>query len=91
MELLLKDIWAIEMPGEYLPPGSYEILFTTKDCTEENAKLVAESMSPYITGMIFKDYETGYFEFDAACPSLKSLLRSKNLDPAKNYLLIKKL
>lgn len=124
MELLLKDIWAIEVPIEAerfetstqpdnipcvtywykdnldptvisLPPGSYEILFTTKDCTEDEAAQVSPGKwSKYFEnapGPLFKDYADDIYRFDNAMKSLQSLLRSKSLDPAKNFLLLKKL
>jgi hypothetical protein len=73
-----------------LPPGSYEIIGTVKDCSEEQAKLMVQSMNPFITGKVYKDYQTGYFEITTALESLSSLLKSKGL-VGTNYLLIRKL
>lgn len=67
-----------------------EILFTTKDCTEEQAAGIVlnkgKAEHPY-----YNDYITGTGHWYAET-SLKSLLRSHGLDPInKNYLLLKKI
>ena len=74
-----------------LPPGSYEILFTTKGCTEEQAAGVARWFE--LNGkMGWKNYQSEHvsFPFKTAAESLQSLLRANGLDESKNYLLIKK-
>lgn len=75
-----------------LPPGSYEILFTTKNCTEGQAGSVVEciSMGGFgRSGEEWKDYN-GSNLFRTATEALQSLLRSHNLT-ANNFLLIKRL
>jgi hypothetical protein len=82
--------WAAD--GHYdimLPPGSYEIIGPVLSLSEEQAAQVVQSMNPFITGKVYKDYQTGYFESATALESLSSLLKSKGL--AGNYLLIRKL
>lgn len=80
--------------GETVPIGNapchcdqVEILFTTKDCSEEQAAQLPLGNAD--NGFGYKDYEgksSGTFYADH---SLQSLLRSHNLT-GKNYLLIKK-
>lgn len=85
-----------ELANEYeiktLPPGPYEILFTTKDCTEEQVMgLVAvKEANGYPIG--FKDYgsDDNSISFREAKDSLQSLLRSHGLSTDKNYLLVRK-
>lgn len=73
-----------------LPPGSYEILFTTKDCTEEQAATLPMEDSGINFG--YKDYEGKQSSHFYADHALLSLLRSHSLDPKnKNYLLLKKI
>lgn len=77
-----------------LPPGSYEILFTTKKVSEEDAKKIVgkEGVHPsWPFNPLYTNYGKDRIYIDDARESLQSLLRSKNLDPARNYLLIKKL
>lgn len=73
-----------------LPPGSYEILFTTKDVSKHDAheilpKIERKNEPVYYQYHCDED-ALGTTDWEA---SLQSLLRSKNLDPAKNYLLIR--
>lgn len=73
-----------------LSPGSYEILFTTKDCTEEQAATLPMEDSGINFG--YKDYEGKQSSHFYADHALLSLLRSRSLDPKnKNYLLLKKI
>lgn len=75
-----------------LPTGSYEILFTTKKVSEEDAKKVVgkEGVHPsWPFNPLYTNYGNDRVYIDDARESLQSLLRSKNLDPAKNYLLIR--
>lgn len=70
-----------------LPALAYEILFDTKNVTEEQAALVVERDPVYEA---YKEYEKdGPWVNEKAFNSLQSLLRSKGLDPSKNYLLIR--
>lgn len=75
-----------------LPPGSYEILFTTLSCTEDQAAgVVSQVLNGFYENYLTTLDLSGFEGYDKATESLQSLLRSKNLDPAKNYLLIRKL
>lgn len=93
-----------------LPPGSYEILFQTKQATEEEWKPLvikdahysrSASFNPeyghYQTSgsrIYYKNYaEPGsiFLENNNALSSGNSLLRSNNLNPDNNYLLLKKI
>lgn len=74
-----------------LPPGTWRFLFTTKTAKEEDARKV---VTPYGKG--WKDYIVYHahkdIPYEFAYDSLRSLLRSKNLNPDKNnYALIEKL
>lgn len=78
----------------FLPPGSYEIMFTTKGVSEQDAKKVVQKRyngGAAIYPFYFRDYEKKDMEFSygAATESLQSLLKSKGLT-AGNYLIIKK-
>lgn len=70
-----------------LPPGSYEILFTTKDCSEEQA---AGIVFPLWEGC-YPDYSKEDHYFSVAILCLYSLLRANGLNPETNFLLIKKI
>ncbi len=77
---------SVNLPSE---PGSYSILFSTKDAGEEEWKLICEPASnEYYDGC--KDYTEGVSAFHSFTESGLSLLRSKALDTNKNYLIIKK-
>lgn len=65
-----------------------EILFTTKDCSELDAQSVVETEGPHFN--LYPCFLEPDQLYDSASMSLKSLLRSKGLDPSKNYLLIRK-
>lgn len=69
-----------------LPPGSYEILFTTKGVSEEHAQQIVEKLAGL--SRTYRDYHKSEW-YRTATNSLHSLLRSKGLT-ATNYLLIKK-
>lgn len=75
-----------------LPPGSWQLLCTTREVTEEQAKGIVEYDS-FIDG--YKDYDTDNFHHDTpfinALDSLNSLITSKGLDTNKNYCLLKRL
>jgi hypothetical protein len=70
-----------------LPPGSYEIMFTTKGVTEEQAETIPMEGSKKNFG--YKDYEGKVSSHFYADHALQSLLKSKGLT-AGNYLIIKK-
>lgn len=74
-----------------LPPGNWEIICTTKECTEDQAKCIVEH-DAFIDG--YKDYDTDRFHhedpFIKALDSLRSLLVARRCDPNKNYVIIKR-
>lgn len=68
-----------------LPPGSWQIVCTSKECTREHADQIVEK----IEEQFYKDYEYKGGIFTGPLPSLHSLLRSKGLDPDKTLILKK--
>lgn len=64
-------------------------LFTTKTATEEDAHPVVENVTTVNELPVYRDYEFSMW-MKSAVGSLRSLLRSKGLDPNKNYALIEK-
>jgi hypothetical protein len=73
-----------------LPPGTWEIVCTSKEATEEQAAQIVER-----DGNGYKDYAAGppendYGDFVLASNSLNSLLTSKGCDLKNNYLILKK-
>lgn len=79
--------------GIPVPPGSYEILCTTKPNNEEEAEKIV-SWFELEGEKGYRDYLWGRelrYPFKHASSSLLSLLRANGLNPEnKNYLLIKK-
>lgn len=85
-----------------LPPGNWQLICTTKECTEEQAKEIVGSSEWFfpVRHTRYIDYTKPYDQenkqrwsegFGAALGSIVSLFESKGLDPNKNYVLIKKL
>lgn len=77
-----------------LPPGSYTLLFLSKEATEDDWKTVCDSdvgggELDEKTWLEWLNYETDEYSFDTATESGHRLLRSKGLDPSKNYAIIK--
>jgi hypothetical protein len=83
-----------------LPPGNYSFLFCSLNCTEEQAASVVESEELFINGKSQGVLHAVYYNngkiladvcewYNSAKNSLQSLLKSKNLDPNKNYALVK--
>lgn len=73
-----------------LPPGTWQIVCTSKEVTEEQAAgLVEEHRQRY--NLRYKDYTRGYMWRETALLSLHSLLTSKGCDLNKTYLILKKL
>lgn len=71
-----------------LPPGNWEIIRTTKECTEEQAKEMVKELP---VGQRWHNYNGDPpVWWHSAKESLRSLLISKGLDVNKNYVLIKK-
>lgn len=91
MTQLTDNIYAVEVPEDVVdfktfvkrvmdgtvdvPTGRARFLFTTGTATEKDARKVVGLRRNYFTEVL---------------PSLHSLLRSKGLDPNKNYALIEK-
>lgn len=76
-----------------LPPGTYQFLFTTKNVTKEQAREVVKPQWMVQAGTTpsYPDYTGEWAGFvDQPSKSFESLLRSKNLDPKKNYAVIKR-
>lgn len=75
--------------GDEIPlrDGSWKLLFTTKEATEEDARKVVES----IEGGWFKSYEDDNVYLSTAAYSLQSLLKSNGCDVNKNWAIIQKL
>lgn len=73
----------------YLDTGSWQYLFTTKGCTEEDARKVVEQR-----GKSYRDYERTFnfipLSVFTAIESLQSLLRSIGCDINKNWAIIQK-
>ena len=70
---------------------SYEIISTTKDITEEQAKSLVESQIFPFRGTYYKDYTDPFMSLETAKESLQSLIQANGLDLTKNYLILKKL
>lgn len=84
-----------------LPPGSWQLLCTTREASEEQARVVVGSSEWYFPARHTRyiDYAHPVYEnnkqawahgFGKAIESLNSLLTSKGLDLNKNYCLLKK-
>lgn len=75
-----------------LPPGNWQLLCTTKEATEEQAKGVVPMIVVRNCDEVYEDYITpGDHYYYEALTSLRSLLTSKGLDGNKNYVLLKKM
>lgn len=77
-----------------LPPGTWEIVCTSKEATDEQAAGITEQQ---IGGGKYKDYQLvgsyaqyGTYILPFAVTSLNSLLTSKGCDLNMNYLILKK-
>lgn len=95
-------VWASSRPTHnfwILPPGSWQYLFITKGCTEEQAATVVRSAQFFFPAKHtrYVDYAHPYDEHNRqkwqqgyikATESLQSLLRSKGCDINKNWAII---
>lgn len=77
-----------------LPAGTWQIVCTSKEVTEEQAMQIVEQQKG---GGMFKDYQMrgsiaqyGTYMIQLAVESLHSLLISKECDLNKTYLILKK-
>ncbi len=82
-----------ELLNEYqninLPPGTWEIVCTSKEATEEQAASIVEEVR--LRGNIrYEDYTREYMWQETAIDSLNSLLASNGCDLNKNWLILKK-
>lgn len=69
-----------------LPPGTWEIVCTSKEATEEQAAGIVDKVDEY-----FSKCYNGNRPHLSAITSLNCLLTSKGCDLTKNYLILKKL
>jgi hypothetical protein len=94
--IFYKDSEDIDFPEEIeeikivdLPPGSWQIVCTSKDATAEQIKEVIER-----NGDGWIDYDKDRFHNDILFPdpmdSFKSMLQAKGCDLNKTYLILKK-
>lgn len=82
--------WLMIDGNPFMPinePSKFRILFTTKNCTEEQANGIIGPEPPHYS--MFPDFENENSQYATAMNSFGSLLRSHNLT-ANNYLLIKR-
>lgn len=75
-----------------LPPGNWQLLCTTKEATEEQAKGIVEwfQIKNEIGWKNYCDPEPFRYTFRDYKYSIRSLLTSKGLDGNKNYGLLEK-
>ena len=73
-----------------LPPGSWQLIGTTKEVTEDVAKGIVERVDMGFKDVYLSYAKGGSFDFDTALDSLRSLLASKNLDTNNNWVLVRK-
>lgn len=72
-----------------LEPGTWEIVCTSKEATEEQAEQIVEEVR--LRGNIrYEDYTREFMWQETAIESLRSLLTSKGCDLNNNYLILKK-
>jgi hypothetical protein len=91
-----------ELRFSHLPgPGNWQIICTTKECTEEQGKGIVHSSEWFfpVKHTRYVDYKYPYDRenkqrwsegFGSALGSFVSLLETKGLNPETNYLIIKK-
>lgn len=85
-----NDVNRPTRPFWIIPYGTWQIVCTSKEVTEEQAAgLVEEHRQRY--NLRYKDYTRGYMWRETALLSLHSLLTSKGCDLNKTYLILKKL
>lgn len=71
-----------------LPQGNWQIICTTKEITEEQAKGIVRELP---VGQRWHNYNGDYpVWWHTAKESLRSLVTSKGFNPESNYLIIKK-
>jgi hypothetical protein len=84
-----------ELLNEYqninLPPGTWEIVCTGMEATEEQAASIVDSVDSDGRGKVYMNYNNGMYVFHRSTSSLRTLLTSKGCDLNKNYLILKKL
>ena len=73
-----------------VPPGTWQLLFLTRDATDSDWEKVVERDSKYPEWW-YKDYELKSPFCYNSTQSGHSLLRSKGLNLDKNYVLIEKI
>jgi len=75
-----------------LPPGTWEIVCTSKEATKKQAKQIVEMTHPGGFGRSAEEYKNYTSSGICFCPvySLETLLTSKGCDLKNNYLILKK-
>jgi hypothetical protein len=75
-----------------LPPGTWEIVCTSKEVTKKHAKLIVEMTHPGGFGRSAEEYKNYTNSGICFCPvySFETLLTSKWCDLNKTYLILKK-
>lgn len=73
-----------------LPPGTWEIVCTSKEASEEQAASIVDSVDSDGRGKVYMNYNNGMYVFHRSTSSLRTLLTSKGCDLNKNYLILKK-
>lgn len=101
---LTDKVWAVEVPDDVIdfknfikrvkddtvvvPAGRAHFICTNKTAIEEDARKVVRELP---VGARYENYNGDYpVWYHTGRDSLHSLLRSKGLDPNKNYALIEK-
>jgi hypothetical protein len=75
----------------FLPPGSWQLICTSKECTEESLKPMDDILQHHNFKEWFLNFEGRDSYFTNRASSMASLLRSKGCDPDKsNYAILKK-
>jgi hypothetical protein len=73
-----------------LPPGTWEIVCTSKEATSDKVIDLVDSVDSEGRGLIFMNYKNGMYVFGSPLSSLRTLLTSKGCDLNKNWLILKK-
>ena len=74
-----------------LPPGTWQIIFLTRDATNSDWEKVVDELFLGDKPCAWENYGFGLPKYKTATESGHSLLRSKGLNPDKNYCLIEKI
>lgn len=72
-------------------PGQWQIVCTSKECTEGEASQIVEGVDSEGRGMIYINYNNGMYVFKNPSSSLRTLLTSSGCDITNNYIILKKI